>query len=310
MISIIVPVFRAEPYLRECIDSILAQTYTDWELILVDDGSPDGSGLICDEYAEADFRVRVIHKENGGVSSARNLGIEQAKGSYITFIDADDFVGRHYLADFDPDDDDLYIEGFVRFGEMNNTEVCTALPNRSKVSDTRAYWTNLLQKTHFFAPWCKLFKTDIILSNNIRFPIGMKNAEDIHFCLEYILYVDTLVTIPQAHYYHRYTPSEASRKYCVSTKEYKFHIKKILNQVERTESALGISLPALKQVFKFRFWLFYITWLQKYEYINQLKEIMIFTCWGLFRYCSTKDAISLYYRTLFPFIYKSMHKQS
>ncbi|HBC6514954.1 TPA: glycosyltransferase, partial [Enterococcus faecalis] len=87
-ISIIVPVYKVEPYLRKCLDSILAQTFTNFEVILVDDGSPDNSGKICDEYAIKDSRVRVIHKENGGLSSARNAGIDIAQGKYLGFVDS------------------------------------------------------------------------------------------------------------------------------------------------------------------------------------------------------------------------------
>ena len=91
-ISVIVPVYKAEAYLDRCIESILAQTYTDFELILVNDGSPDNCGAICDEYAEKDPRVRVIHKENGGVSTARNAGLAAATGEFIAFVDPDDWV--------------------------------------------------------------------------------------------------------------------------------------------------------------------------------------------------------------------------
>ena len=90
MVSVIIPVYNAEKYLHRCIDSILAQTYTDFELLLINDGSNDGSGMICDAYAAKDSRVRVFHKENGGVSSARNIGIDNAAGVYISFVDADD----------------------------------------------------------------------------------------------------------------------------------------------------------------------------------------------------------------------------
>ena len=92
LISVIVPVYKVEKYLKRCVDSILAQTYTCLEVILVDDGSPDGCPAICDEYAREDRRVRVIHKENGGLSDARNAGIDAAKGKFLGFVDSDDYV--------------------------------------------------------------------------------------------------------------------------------------------------------------------------------------------------------------------------
>ena len=92
LISVIVPVYKVEKYLKRCVDSILAQTYPCLEVILVDDGSPDGCPAICDEYAREDRRVRVIHKENGGLSDARNAGIDAAKGKFLGFVDSDDYV--------------------------------------------------------------------------------------------------------------------------------------------------------------------------------------------------------------------------
>ena len=90
--SVILPIYKVEKYLCECVDSILNQSFTDYEIILVDDGSPDGSGAICDEYAEKDARVKVIHKVNGGLSDARNAGFAIAQGEYVVFIDSDDYV--------------------------------------------------------------------------------------------------------------------------------------------------------------------------------------------------------------------------
>lgn len=97
LISVIVPVYNVEKYLKRCVDSILNQTYKNLEIILVDDGSPDKCGEICDEYAEKDGRVKVIHKENGGLSDARNVGIDIAKGKFISFIDSDDYVEKEYV---------------------------------------------------------------------------------------------------------------------------------------------------------------------------------------------------------------------
>ena len=97
LISIIVPIYNVELYLRRCLDSVLNQTYTNLEIILVDDGSPDGCPQICDEYAAKDKRIAVIHKENGGLSDARNAGLDICKGKYISFIDSDDWVDEKYI---------------------------------------------------------------------------------------------------------------------------------------------------------------------------------------------------------------------
>lgn len=98
LVSIIVPVYKVEPYLRECLDSIICQTYTNLEIILVDDGSPDRCGEICEDYARKDSRITVYHKENGGLSDARNYGIDRCNGEYITFIDSDDIIRSNYVA--------------------------------------------------------------------------------------------------------------------------------------------------------------------------------------------------------------------
>ena len=97
MISVIVPIYKAEQTLRRCVDSLLAQTHSDFELLLVDDGSPDGSGAICDEYASKDSRVRVFHKDNGGVSSARQVGLDHSRGEYLIHVDSDDWVAPRML---------------------------------------------------------------------------------------------------------------------------------------------------------------------------------------------------------------------
>ena len=97
-ISVIIPVYKVEKFLAECIESVLAQTFTDFEMILVDDGSPDNSGKICDDFAARDSRIRVFHKENGGVSSARNLGISRARAEHVAFLDSDDIWSPHYLS--------------------------------------------------------------------------------------------------------------------------------------------------------------------------------------------------------------------
>ena len=111
LVSVIVPIYKVEPYLRRCLDSIVKQTYTNLEIILVDDGSPDGCPQICDEYAARDKRIVVIHKDNGGLSDARNAGLDICKGEYISFIDSDDWVAN------------IYIEAMLKATITNNAEI-------------------------------------------------------------------------------------------------------------------------------------------------------------------------------------------
>ena len=126
IVSIIVPVYNAEKFLRRCIDSILAQTFTDWELLLIDDGSKDASGNICDEYATKDGCIRVFHKENGGVSSARNLGLDHAKGEWVTFVDSDDYIEENFLKSFEGNLDADLVVGNASSGifTSNRYQIC------------------------------------------------------------------------------------------------------------------------------------------------------------------------------------------
>lgn len=134
-ISVIVPVYNVEKYLRRCVDSILAQTFTDFELLLIDDGSKDKSGEICDEYAKTDNRVKVFHKENGGVSSARNLGLDNAKGEWICFCDADDWVLSEWLQAFSLlilGNEDIIFSGYISIYNEIKNKVFIEKPYSSK----------------------------------------------------------------------------------------------------------------------------------------------------------------------------------
>ena len=193
-ISVIVPVYNAEKYLHRCIDSILSQTFTDFELLLIDDGSKDGSGAICDEYAAKDNRVRVFHKENGGVSSARNLGLDNACGEWVTFVDADDYVLPSYLA--------TYIEISTA-----NVDMCVVgiIPDYSISSDYQITKTSvdyfgdvkgamlLLNDCQMIGSLCnKLFRTSIINSHEIRLDKCYKFREDEDFFLKYMCYASNV----------------------------------------------------------------------------------------------------------------------
>lgn len=163
LISIIVPVYNVGPYIEKCIDSILSQSYKSIEVILVDDGSKDESGAICDNYVKRDSRVRVIHKKNGGVSSARNAGLEVIKGDYVSFVDGDDALKPDYIEKLYEDivrtGADISICGFRRFDESGET-TCSEADFAGVVSSAEAM-TLLLENKFYPAPWGKLFKKKV-----------------------------------------------------------------------------------------------------------------------------------------------------
>ena len=216
MISVIVPVYKAEPYLHRCIDSILAQSYTDFELLLVDDGSPDNSGAICDEYAGLDGRVRVFHKENGGVSSARNLGLDNAKGEYITFCDADDYVGEDWLIVYNEaikQNLDFAIQGIYYITNKGDIEKMSLIPYVGcNLNDKRNLIVCLMKQYVFGYPVTKLFRRQIIEDNHIRFDEQSAFREDEQFFSKYLEFVITFRCIDKENYYYILPPIEKEYK--------------------------------------------------------------------------------------------------
>ena len=171
-ISVIVPVYKVEEYLHRCIDSILSQSFTDFELILVDDGSPDNCGKICDEYAQKDSRVRVFHKPNGGVSSARNLGLDNANGEWIAFIDSDDYVDVDYLAELDSYSKMLDVDYVIT---LNTIRTYTKESFLMLQSEHYGDLFSLYRLLKYSSPWAKLFKNKfkvkckiLVMIHNLR----------------------------------------------------------------------------------------------------------------------------------------------
>lgn len=176
-ISIIVPVYKVEKYIRKCIESVLSQTYTDWEMILVDDGSPDKSGEICDEYARQENRIKVIHKENGGLSSARNAGLDlPPQGEYVTFLDSDDFWHPEYLS--------VMVKMCLEYdAEIAMCSVMrgkdTNYPQSFKLQhDTKSYEMHnaFVSGVVDIIMCAKLFKKSLF--DGIRMPVGFINEDD------------------------------------------------------------------------------------------------------------------------------------
>lgn len=200
-ISIIVPVYKVEEYLPACIRSILRQTYRDFELILVDDGSPDRCGEICDEFAKQDERIRVIHQENGGVSKARNTGLEAANGDWICFIDSDDEILENYLRSFidnNIDNVDFLLQGSTYY---YSDSTCS---ERKWKQETYSIHDFLAEGNEVPAcVWGSSFRKSIIKKFSIKFKEGVSNAEDALFSSIYFLHVSSLRTIEYAGYRYR-----------------------------------------------------------------------------------------------------------
>lgn len=198
-VSIIVPVYKAEKYIRECVDNILGQTFTDWECILVDDGSPDGSGAICDEYAQKDARIRVIHKENGGVSSARNMALGIITGKWLTFVDSDDCLYHNAL------------QRWIGVAENNNLDLIQCHFNREfKVGQVVNDETEVLSaieyadsENYLTCVWGTLFKISIIQEHLLRFDENVRLGEDQIFLLNYMQYCSRIQRIGDVLYFYR-----------------------------------------------------------------------------------------------------------
>lgn len=206
-ISIIMPVYNVEKYVGKAIESILAQTFTEYEFLIVDDGTPDRSGDICDEYAKKDSRIRVIHKENGGAPSARNTAIEIAKGKYVYFLDSDDWAEPDMLAEMyelaEKNNSQLVVCGFyidTYYGDRNLSEkICVDDKVYTDAKTFREESYRYFDRNMLYTPWNKLYRMDMIRKYDLRFPQTL--WDDFPFNLSYLFHVER-VTITTKAYYH------------------------------------------------------------------------------------------------------------
>lgn len=204
-ISIIVPIYNSSKYLENCFDSIRVQTFTDFEVIAINDGSTDESGNICDKYASLDNRFKVIHKKNEGVSIARNIGIEQSCGKYITFIDSDDWVDEDYLQNLHNGaykNADIVVSGIIREGNGFSKKFFSINDNYFPSKDAK--WLHKLIKSRLlFGPCNKLYKSSTIKYNCILFPLNISYGEDRIFNYQYLKYVSHIRTLSYSGYHYR-----------------------------------------------------------------------------------------------------------
>lgn len=216
LVSVIIPVYKVEKYLRQCVDSVLAQTYHNLEIILIDDGSPDSSGDICEEYAGRDSRIRVIHQENGGLSKARNTGLSNAHGEYITFIDSDDFVDPRYVETLlkMTTENDASIS-CIDFKYFRDNDITT--PDRRThyihISDNSEYLEGILyQAIGNTAAWGRLYKNSVFETE--RFTEGIL-YEDLDLIYRLLLSKGKVVWSDAKLYYYRKNPQSILHSFSI-----------------------------------------------------------------------------------------------
>lgn len=231
-VSFVVPIYNSIQVLPRCLQCLHNQTFTNWEAVLVDDGSSDGSSQICDDAANMDKRIRVIHQSNSGVSTARNRGIEAAQGEWIAFVDCDDEIASDYLANLLAQvPADHYIGNHVLIigGEERNIG-CKAiqhysLPNEAKkILDFDA--THHVDKHVFLYCWGRLFKRSIIERYNIRFDTSLKFAEDTIFGIDYLSHCSQCVQIPDANYRYYFSSTNLFERYTMPFDVFRQHIER------------------------------------------------------------------------------------
>lgn len=264
-ISVIVPVYNVEQYLPRCLDSILAQTFTDFELLLIDDGSKDNSGKICDEYAGIDSRIRVFHKENGGVSSARNVGLDNAIGEWICFVDSDDTLDVDFLHYSLLDIPSFVDIVFLSWAKKENGKIVYEKILPDVVYDS-VNLHKVFSETDIVSmgvPWGRIYKMNVVLKYNLRFDINLPISEDRLFFYEYIIHSRGILLRSHIGYFFRITNQGLSSKK-LSAELCKIRIDKLSKAVCKVKTKLNLS-P--REYFPF--------WFQQLIYVSSLINVRV-----------------------------------
>lgn len=247
LVSIIVPVYNAEKYIDRCIQSVLCQSFSSWELLLVDDGSTDNSGAICDEYAFKDDRIKVLHKENGGVSSARNDGIRQSCGTWLTFIDIDDYVQDSFLEILvkEADKADLVVSGV----HYVNDKISFLPPDRLvDISDDLPFLDEQLCSIYLMTCWAKLFKRSFVIGKEIYFNSSLRIGEDTDFVLQYMMCIKSIRFIHTSSYNYNDEENLKLFKYSLNAENFELHLSFILENLNRLRNKYRYSFSCFEQM--------------------------------------------------------------
>lgn len=272
LISIIVPVYNGDKYLSRCVDSILNQTFQDWELLLVDDGSTDKSGEICDEYATKDDRIRGLHKSNGGVSSARNYGIRNSRGKWLTFIDIDDYVQDSFLEILikEANPVDMVVSGAYYI----NDRKAFLPPNRLfNIYDDLLFLDEQLCSIYLMTCWAKLFKRNFIINEGIYFDSSLRIGEDTDFVLRYLKQIRSIKFVHIAFYNYNDEEKNKLFKYALSADDFSNHLSLILDSLNQLKKKYNYSFCKFEYLLNdYYSRLFFIYLMNLKNYRNFYKE--------------------------------------
>ena len=254
--SIILPIYKVECYLHECVDSILNQSYKDFEVILVDDGSPDSCPQICDDYASKDSRVKVIHKPNGGQADARNVGLENASGDYVCYVDSDDYLADNnvlqLLADKTESNPDIvhykFKEWFEYDGHVSECKFDYIVPTKER--SLADIYCDLIDKDAYYnSAWSKIIRRNLLIDNNIRFEKGIV-GEDNEWYYHVVKVAKSLILVDEPLYVYRRrqgSTTTASRKNLLDQLHVLEKWEKILNNIPNDNRACVVWGSLAKQ---------------------------------------------------------------
>lgn len=266
-ISVILPVYNGEKYLNECIDSVLNQTFTNFELIIVDDGSHDKTAQICDTYVAADNRVHVIYQENAGLISARKRGLQEVKGRYVSFIDADDWWDKEFLQTFADEiamaDYDLIASGCIQEYEDKKVHKLNNIPC-GKYIDSKQMKLICAKMLHFSGffnfgilpyMWNKLFKTELLKIAYEQIDLKINDGEDVATVMPYIAIAQSVSIIDTCQYHYRMHSKQMTANKGIDFYENVSRLYINLKERMKDKSCYGFFLPQLDQYMRYMIWL-------------------------------------------------------
>ena len=287
MISVIIPVYKVEQYLDNCLQSVLAQTYTDWECILVDDGSPDASGEICDQWHAKDGRFICIHQKNQGVSTARNNGLKQAKGEYIGFVDSDDWVDLEFFEtlydSFTKFDADIVVGNYVYDSADSGFKAydiqSSEYVGKERIKElTSLYLSSFLYKEHpiSICRWDKLYKKDLLINNFKFLNTSISLGEDVNTNVAVLPDCNKITILTcDAKYHYRFNPKSIANTFNIKQIENISRLRETLIRIseEKSVNSNDISLFIGNMIFEETQKVFSTSMLKKEKYLA-LSSIM------------------------------------